>query len=576
MPSATLSRPLLDRLLKRTLTNEELERLLFRTKVELGEAQADTLALEVTPDRLDLLSESGLALCLEGLLGLGEGCPYVPERKPQAHPSGSGEDHLPLEAIVDPSVSPLRRELRMAVARAPPGASLDAEMLHELVRFQELLHATIGADRQRASLGLYPLSQVHPPFTYAMEGLDGIRFTPLPDGEAPPSEMGGLDFFSKHPMAAKYGSLGRARGLALTLRDGRGQVLSLPPILNAAKFGEVRPGETAVLLESTGTLEVSVTQLVGYLLLPFVARGWRISPVPIHRRGRLGPGTEVISTRTIAVSSRQISEVLGSLPSRNDVRKALLASRLAVEEARGGWKANVPPWRPDLLGPVDLAEEVVLAVGLESLQPVSTTPETPGSRLPSTRLHARFREVLVGMGYQEAHTPVFLSRTLAETLTRKDSCLALSNPVSQEFAMLRPTLLPGLVEALGRNTQGRYPQRLFELAEVVVRDPTLESGTRTDTHLALVDAGEGAGFATAAAVAERLARVTGILPVREAAEAPGAIPGRVGVLQFAGEEIALMGEVHPQVLTRLGIHEPVSWVEVDLSIVERLKGLPSP
>ncbi len=565
MPSSTLSRPLLHRLLGRSLSAEELEQAVFRTKGEVSEVTEETFRFEITSDRLDLLSESGLAFALAGVIGSAEGSDY--------HPGGAPEprEH-PLEVSVDSSVAPLRKEIRMAIVHAPNGKPLDADHLHELIRYQEALHATLGANRARGSLGLYPLAHLAPPFQYAMEGLDGIRFTPLPDEGSTTTEVSGIEFFDRHPMAAAYSPLGRRRGMALTLRDSAGHILSLPPILNAARYGELAVGDSAILIESTGTADVTCRQLVGYMLLPFVARGWRVNPVPVRRRSRVDTGSTVVGVRTLTMTPRQLAEVIGSRLETTEVTHALRRCRFHVTEARGGWTVTVPPWRPDLIGPVDLAEEVVVARGLASLEPVGTPPQTAGHRTPATRYFRKFLEVMVGMGYQEAHTPLLLPPTLSEHFTAAGTALTIANPASQDFSVIRTALTPGLVEALARNASGSYPQRLFEIAEVVVKDPAADTGTRTETHLALVDAGEGSGFARAAAVGEHLARVIGITPVREPADAPGTISGRVAEMRFAGERVAILGEVHPRVLTELGIAEPVSWLELNLSLLWKLKG----
>jgi phenylalanyl-tRNA synthetase beta chain len=570
MPQSTLSSKLLFELMKKETPADEMTKLFFHTKAELKEMKDGTLTLEITPDRLDMLSESGLGWALEGVLGLSEGLKYSVRTEP-----------MPSMAIrVDPSVVPLREHIDLAVVQAPPGDYVNQEMLDELVRFQELLHATVGRDRTNGSIGLYPLKELRPPFTYAMEPLRSITFSPLPTDWAGPKEMGGQEFFEQHPMAQKYGALGRVGDTALTLRDSKGAILSLPPVLNSAKYGELKPGDTEVLVESTGVLGVSTRQLLGYMLLPFAARGWTISPVPIRRKNRVDPALESISLRNVSLSRKLVTELLGVSLTSEEVKKAILASRLGVEESGQGWEVSVPPWRPDILGSVDLAEEVVIARGLASFTPELNTPSTPGKALASTRFFTRFLEVMVGMGYQELHTPILISQGLAGNLctestgkaTGSDRAIPLANPFSQEFSYTRPTLLPGLVGALSRNTGEKYPQRLFELGEVISFDPSDEVGARTEMHVALVDAGEGSGFARAAAVAERLARVVGITPTREPGEATGAIPGRVACLKFAGETFAVLGEVHPKVLAEMKIQEPVSWVELDLSLLWKLKG----
>lgn len=559
MARSTLSLSRLFSLLGRELKEEALREALFRTKVEIDAVEGDKVDVEVNPDRLELLDEGGLAWELQGALGTASGLPAQAETSP-----------LPsVEARLNASVSPLRPFLAMAAVAAPSGSALDAGQIEELVRYQELLHDSLGRDRKSASLGLYPIERLRPPFHYAMEPLGQIRFTPL----AAVSETDGEEFYRDHPMAALYGGLGRTGDLALTLRDAERTVLSLPPVLNAAGAGEIKAGDRQVLIEATGTREARTREMVGYMLVPFASRGWKVHPVPVHGPSSSDDGRAVVAPRKVPVAVSNLASLLGVRFTAAEVEKALLSSRLGVERPSGSFLALVPPWRADILSAVDLAEEVAIARGLASFAPILPPSSSMGRRLPQRSFELHLTDIVVGMGYQELYTLMLLSKVSAERVSAPGEAVGLRNPVSAEFSHLRPALRASLLDAIARNTGSGYPQRVFELAPVVVRDPKAETGTRTETHLALADAGEGAGFALAAGVAERLFRLLGFEPPREPAEAAGSVAGRTAKLRIAGETVALLGEVHPSVLVDLHLQVPVSWVEVDLSRLERLKGL---
>ncbi len=560
MARASLSTARLFAILGKELSEPELREVLFRTKVEIESIQDGQVEVEGNADRLDLLDEGGLALELQGSLGSASGLPGGP---PGAALPG-------VEARVNASVSPLRPELEMAVVVAPEGSTgLDAGIIEELVRYQELLHATLGRVRKAASIGLYPLERLEPPFHYAMETLGQVRFTPL-GGSA---EVGADTFYSEHAMAREFGALGRKDDLALTLRDNARTVLSLPPVLNAAGAGEVRPGDRRVLIESTGTRAARTREMVGYMLLPFAARGWSVHPVPVHRPDTSVDGVEVVSPRRLPVQATLINRLLGSRLTSGEIEHALLSARLGGERASGSLHALVPPWRADLLAPVDLAEEVAIARGFASFAPILPPAMSMGRRRPDRRFEVQLGDVLLGLGYQELNTQVLVSPASAERFSEPGEALHLINPITTELSYARPVLRTSLLDALERNTRSSYPQRFFEIGSVIVRDADADTGTRTEVHLALVDAGELAGFALAAGVSERLFEVLGFSAPREPAEARGCVPGRVAKLRIAGELIGLVGEVHPSVLSELKVQVPVSWVELDLSRLERLRGL---
>ncbi|HLY76917.1 MAG TPA: hypothetical protein VKT21_03435, partial [Thermoplasmata archaeon] len=335
MPQSVLSANRVLELLPQPLGRHELEERLFHSKAELADWTEDALTIEVTPDRLDMLSEGGLALFLQGVLGLRKG------PAPRAEPSAALDRP---SVLVEAGVAPLRPYLVGALLTAPPGVALDAGLFAEAIRFQELLHATLGLDRRAASLGLYAWDRLKPPIRYTVEPIDGVRFHPL-DG---PAEVEGTHFFSSHPMAARYGHLGRSNGECLTLRDGEDQILSLPPILNGRTAGEVRIGDRAILLESTGTRAVRVEESVGLMLLPFVARGWAVQPLRVEYPDHTDSGIGAISPRRLPFSASTLRDLTGlSLPD-GQVEDYLAQARLGGTRAPDGWWVEIPPWRPDL------------------------------------------------------------------------------------------------------------------------------------------------------------------------------------------------------------------------------------
>lgn len=561
MPQAKLSTKTLGALTSLPADRTEMEDLLFRTKLELVSTTEEQTTVEVTHDRLDLMSESGVAGLIHGLRTgkrlMDYDCQFDP---------------LPgMEIRVSQSVKEMRGAIAAAVVKAPGGTTMDEGLLGELIAFQELLHATLGSDRRRASIGLYPLRLLKPPFVFSTENPKEVRFTPLKTEGFQKGEVDGEIFLKSHPMARKYGHLGASPTRMLTLRDSAGNLLSAPPILNSSGHGEISSQDSEVLIESTGTSMQTARHMVGYMLLPFAMRRWMVSPVSTHEAGSRDEGVTVVRSRDVAISPSYASSLLGRDIPGPEAMAALTSSGFKVREGRDQLTVEVPPWRPDILGEVDLVEDVAIAIGLKAFEPISGKDLTHGHRSAVSRFNSRFLEVMIGMGYQEMHTPVLLPTALSRKLGDMGSEISLVNPISDEFAVVRPSLLPGLAIALSANTGERYPQHLFEISDVVRKDSQSESGTATYTHLGAVDAGEGAGLSRSLSLGERVLRAAGMVSVREATSAPGSISGRVAAFKFAGEVVAKAGELHPELLSDLKIQEPVGWLEVDLSMLWKLR-----
>ena len=559
MPTAVLSRARVAELLPREWTDASWDDLLFGSKAEVEATDGDALTLSVTPDRLDLLSEGGLGLALQGMVGAAVGLP----RPARPDPS----DPIPV-IRADASVVPIRPEIAGVILRAPRDRALDDGLLAEAIRFQELIHATIGRDRRAASLGIYPLDRAAVPIRYALEPVADVRFVPL-DGT---DEVTAVRFFAEHPLAAKYGEYGRIGDRCLVLRDAADTVLSLPPVLNSRTAGEARVGDRTLLLESTGSRPRSVAESLGLLMLPFVARGWSAGPVVVE-----GPGTarhdgrSILEPHTVEVPAALVRSVAGTALSAAEVAHRLAKSRLGAHPGGDGWTVAAPPWRPDLTTAVDAVEDVVLIAGVQTSDGIVPPSRTRGQRLPQVRLRRRLAQLLLGLGFAQPNTPLLLS-TATVGLVGGDVPIPLTNPVSAEFAYVRDRLLPSHLDLLARNTRRGYPQRFAEVGPVVVRDPAAESGGATRYHAIATIATESAGFADATGVVEYLLRGLDVGSVREPAELAAAIPGRAARVRVAGGIVAEVGEIHPRILTALGVPVPAAWAEVDVSALEPLLG----
>ncbi len=552
MPQSVLSLERVQSLLPAPLSESHLEAILYQSKAELSGRAGDALTIDVTPDRLDLLSEGGLGLFLQGMTDAALGCPPIPE-------TATGRV---LAIDVDPSVASVRPAIGGVVVTAPRDEGLDAGTLGEAIRFQELLHATVGVDRRAASLGVYPIDRLESPIRYSLERVDAVQFVPLDGGE----EVSASRFFESHPMARRYGSLGRVGDRCLTLRDAQGTILSVPPILNSRTGGQAQVGDRALLLESTGTRERRVTESLGMLLLVFAAQGWAVTPVPVKTIAQTDEGRAIVTPRSLHLSRVGVERAAGARFSAPEVEHYLGQSRLTGHPQGDGWRVAVPPWRPDILAEIDLVEEVVIARGVRPEEGVLPPSSTRGRRREETRFRRRFAAELLGLGYSPLHTTVLVAESTVLLLGRTEA-IALTNPVSENLGRLRDALQISLTEVLAGNLRNGYPQRFGEVGPVIRRDVEAETGARTQYHLGAFLASETAGFADAAALVDYWLRSIDVSSVREPVELPGTIPGRAARVRVAGDVVAEVGEIHPRVLAEIHVPVPVAWAELDLSVI---------
>ncbi|MER6062845.1 phenylalanine--tRNA ligase subunit beta [Streptomyces sp. NPDC001792] len=322
--------------------------------------------------------------------------------------------------------------------------------------------------------------------------------------------------------------------------------------------------------------------------------------------------TEVVAPsapHTITIPADHPDKVAGVVYGRETVVRRLQQVGCDVY-GQDELTVTVPSWRPDLVDPNDLAEEVIRLEGYENLP--STLPKLPSGRglTHRQRLHRRVGRALAGAGYVEAPNYPFVGEQVFDQLglAADDPArrvVKLVNPLSDEEPALRTTLLPGLLGALRRNDgRGSHDLALFETGLVfhpreeqrvathlpVDRRPTDEEIAVLNAalpvqprHVAVVLTGarEQAGWwgkgrpsdwADAVEAGRAVAREAGAeLIVRKGQYGPWH-PGRcaelVVVADGAEQVVGHAGELHPRVLKALGLPERTCAMELNLDALE--------
>ena len=173
--------------------------------------------------------------------------------------------------------------------------------------------------------------------------------------------------------------------------------------------------------------------------------------------GVLDSAPELAAPRIIAFSLERLSAFAGCEIPRDFVVRTLSALELAPRAVGDTVTCTVPRHRVDLELPEDLYEEVLRHFGYENVPSVLPAfAVKPGQRLGSWPLTERARDALVAAGLAEALTYSFTSEelesaTAASPLADRGGVVSVENPLSARLAVLRRSLLAGLVEAAGAN-----------------------------------------------------------------------------------------------------------------------------
>jgi phenylalanyl-tRNA synthetase beta chain len=238
----------------------------------------------------------------------------------------------------------------------------------------------------------------------------------------------------------------------------------------------------------------------------------------------------------------------------------------------------VPPsWRRDLSREIDLIEEAARVHGYDKIPEDAAVPLAISTTTLQDRLSERLAQSLVGAGFHEAVTLTFVDEPL-NTLVRpwtQQEPLRVEHSSRQRTNILRQSLVPSLLAARRQNEcQGTLNAQLFEMARVfLAADP----GNR-QAEPKVLSAVSGRSFGELKGVVEQLLDAINhqVRLVAIPAEGPWFQPGRGAELQVHGQRLGWLGEISHEVRTALSLHDPASFFEIDLAVLEPLVQLSPP
>jgi phenylalanyl-tRNA synthetase beta chain len=298
-----------------------------------------------------------------------------------------------------------------------------------------------------------------------------------------------------------------------------------------------------------------------------------------------------VEPRILVLREAKLRGLLGADIDDTEVTRILTRLGFAVTGLRAdaasvaGWEIAVPTRRVDVQREVDLIEEVARHVGLDRIPSTYPKPSVgPRPSDPRIAQARRLRSVMTGIGFSEAMTFGFVGDAEAAPFAADGDAQAdivrIANPLSENFAVLRPSALPGLIAAVAHNRRREQRDvRLFEIGNRFSRS----KGERRS--LACVWTGAAGGdhwsggrrdvdFFDIKAVAERIALALGVAVRTEVHGESWLAPGRAAALVADTTRLAILGQLQPAIAERHGLPpaDPVYVAEIDLEAADALTG----
>ena len=550
MPVITLNRDRFCSFVGQSLSVEEMAKWLPWLGVYIEETGPDYVKIEFNPNRIDFCSYAGVARALSGLMEWEAGLPRYAVQE--------GESVL----SIDSSVSEVRPYMLGAVIR---GMRLDDESVRELMEMQEDLHWGIGRDRKKASIGVHNLDSVQPPFTYTAADPDAVRFVPLDKAE----EMSLKEILDRHEKGIAYQHLLEKASRYPLLIDSQKRVLSMPPIING-ELTRVDNQTRNLFIDVTGTDYNAVTRSLNVLVTALADMGGSIESVHVKYPDHAVVSPDLTPQKMelrVDYAGRLLGLKLSEAEAIKNLRKCRLDAKSVSESVL---EVSIPAYRIDILHEIDLVEEVAIGYGYYRLKPTKPAAVTTGKQHRTSEIAKNARQIMIGLGFAEAMNFILTNEaTHYEKMRRKASkAVRIANPVSAEYSILREDLLPSLMTNLMDNRHESYPQRIFEVSDVIRIKEEAETRSERRLHAAAVSSHPTANFTEIKSYLEALLANLGLTSWKvKATRHPSFLQGRVATIYVKSRKIGVVGEIHPEVLNNFELENPTGAFEVDLEAV---------
>ena len=561
MPKFETKEKFLFSLLGREYTDDELEQVFPRAKAELDEHDKENGVFKIElndTNRPDLWSAMGLARLLKNYED-----PQVREYDFFSSKCFTA-DNKGRELHVGNRAKEVREFSCGFVAK---GKTVDEDILLTLIQSQEKLCFNFGRKRRTIAMGIYRNNLIQYPIHYDGADPDKTHFVPLHMEE----DLSLREILEKHPKGQEYGYIIKDKPVYPYLYDDAGKTLSMPPVINSAFVGAVEVGDDNLFVEMSGPILKDILLCASIMAVDMADLGFEIEPVKVIYPYETEFGKEITVPYYFQDSQsctiQDIKHVLGEDISAEDAKEALL--RMGVYSVSEGDTIHItcPEYRNDFLHPVDVVEDVMIGYGLENFEPTIPRDFTVGRLTPAEELGRKVKDIMVGMGFQEMiYNYLGSRREYVDNMHIKgDKVIMISNPMSENFEAVRPSIIPSLLESESVSGHATYPHRIFEVGKVAFLEPSDNSGTVTRNNLGFMSADGTVTFNDANSFINTLMyflRVEYTLAVPE--DDPRFIPGRCADIIVGGKKIGIFGEVHPAVLESWGCGMPAIVAEIDL------------
>lgn len=275
--------------------------------------------------------------------------------------------------------------------------------------------------------------------------------------------------------------------------------------------------------------------------------------------------------RTLPFDWEWVNRFIGIDCSKEEQKRILEAIDFKIEDD----KIIIPSFRNDIIGKADVSEEIARFYGYANIPNRPLGGVANGKLTETQQLEKLITDTLIGCGLTEVSTYSFMSPKAYDKIclpsdSKLRESIVISNPLGEDSSIMRTTAIPSLLEVLARNYNNRnLTAEIFELAMQYIPRGTEELPIEKQS-VSIGMYGSNVSFFTLKGVVEELLYKCGIdeYDIEPVTDNPTFHPGRTAKITVGGEEIGILGEIHPTVQANYDIGTRTYVAEIDFNSIE--------
>ena len=520
------------------------------------EITGDEIIVEVFPNRPDMLSGYSIVRAFKQFLGKDIGLiKYTAKVLNNKKVIGTNklETEKDYKVIIDDSVKKVRPFTACAIIK---NLKLNDLKIKEIIQLQEKLHLTFGRDRKKLAIGIYPLEKIKLPIYYKALKPDKIKFLPLDANK----EMTGAQILRQHPAGIKYAGLLKNAEVYPIFIDSANQILSMPPIINSELTGRVTEKTNSVFIECSGFDYATLEKCLNIIVTVMADMGGEIYQMQVG--DKISP---LLKTEKMILDMRYVKHVLGINLKSSDAKIALEKMGHAVQIKINSLEVEIPCYRADILGKIDLIEDLAIGYGYENFVPAIPKVASDSKELDINIFERKLRNLLVGFGLLEIKNYEIINSELqTKFINNKEKPVMLLSSISSEYNSLRISLTSSMLDTLRFNLKNEQECLLFEIGTTFHHDKTQETNIKEKEKLGIIISNKNANFTIAKQILTTLMKELDLKYKLKELKDSLFIEGRTGELIIKNTSLGRIGEVNPEVICNFGLINPCSYIELDL------------